>query len=92
MCHLRIRERLARIKTDEKVSDKCNRGLKIPLLHVINKQHKNTIKKMKRKEYETPTMLVIEMKQQCQILSGSGSSESSNTSRGNYVEIDVQEC
>lgn len=34
-----------------------------PLLHVINKQHKNTIKKMKRKEYEKPMMLVVHLKQ-----------------------------
>ena len=47
---------------------------------------------MKRKEYETPTMLVIEMKQQCQILSGSGSGESPRTAgRDNYGVIDVAE-
>jgi len=40
---------------------------------------------MKRKEYETPTMLVIEMKQQCQILSSSGSGEPTRTAgRWNY--------
>ena len=34
-----------------------------PLLHVINKQHKKTIKKMKRKEYEKPMMQVVHLKQ-----------------------------
>lgn len=45
---------------------------------------------MKRKEYEKPTMQIVQLKQQCQILSGSG--ESPRTAgRDNYGVIDVAE-